>query len=177
MDILLHCCCAPCSLAVSEDLLAKGHSLKAYFFNPNIHPYQEFKARMEAFSAWVEGQPFPAQIAAEYPLEMWLRQVALEPEARCGFCYQSRLIATARLAQAQGYKAFSTTLLISPYQDHQAIIAAGELAAAQTGINFYYHDFRPLFRQGQAKARELDLYIQKYCGCIYSEKDRHFKGR
>lgn len=74
-----------------------------------------------------------------------------------------------------GYDSFSTTLLVSPYQNHEALKEIGVELGRKYGINFVYRDFRVGFREGQTKARDLGLYMQKYCGCIFSEEDRYRK--
>ena len=95
-------------------------------------------------------------------------------ENRCvKYCYRVRLEQTARYAKEHGYDTFSTTLLISPYQNHKALKKIGEEMAEKYGLNFLYRDFRPGFREGQAEARELGLYMQKYCGCVFSEEMRY----
>lgn len=95
-------------------------------------------------------------------------------ENRCvKYCYRVRLEQTARYAKEHGYDTFSTTLLISPYQNHNALKKIGEEMAEKYGLNFLYRDFRPGFREGQAEARELGLYMQKYCGCVFSEEMRY----
>lgn len=86
-----------------------------------------------------------------------------------------RLEQTAKYAKENGYDAFSTTLLISPYQNHEALKQIGEELAQKYNLIFLYRDFRPGFREGQNEARELGLYMQKYCGCIFSEEDRYSK--
>jgi predicted adenine nucleotide alpha hydrolase (AANH) superfamily ATPase len=82
---------------------------------------------------------------------------------------------TARRAAEEGFSQFSTTLLISPYQNHELLIATAEQAAKQYGVTFLYRDFRPYFREGQQQAREAEMYMQKYCGCIFSEEERYRK--
>jgi predicted adenine nucleotide alpha hydrolase (AANH) superfamily ATPase len=94
---------------------------------------------------------------------------------RCRTCYQLRMDETARFAAEHGFDSFTTTLLISPYQQHEAIVEAAEQAAKTHGVSFLYRDFRPLFREGQTEAREREMYMQKYCGCIFSEQDRYSK--
>lgn len=95
-------------------------------------------------------------------------------ENRCvKYCYRVRFEQTARYAKEHGYDTFSTTLLISPYQNHNALKKIGEEMAEKYGLNFLYRDFRPGFREGQAEARELGLYMQKYCGCVFSEEMRY----
>ena len=78
-------------------------------------------------------------------------------------------------AKENEYDAFSTTLLVSPYQNHEALKELGEKLAEEYGIEFVYRDFRIGFREGQTKARELELYMQKYCGCVFSEEERYDK--
>ena len=114
-------------------------------------------------------------IGGTYDLRPFLSAVAADPEHRCGYCYRCRMEATAKYAAENGYSAFTTSLLISPYQDHEAICAIARKAAADYGVEFLYRDFRPLFRDGQDFAREHGMYMQKYCGCIYSEEDRYKK--
>jgi len=113
----------------------------------------------------------------EYGLELFLRSVGPDTEmpGRCGICYHLRLEKTAAFAAEHGFDTFSTSLLISPYQQHETIQRLGEELATQYGIAFLYRDFRPLFRKGQAAARAQGLYMQKYCGCIFSEKERYEK--
>ena len=91
------------------------------------------------------------------------------------YCYRVRLEKAAKYAKENGYDAFSTTLLISPYQNHEGLKKVGEEMSKKYDIPFFYEDFRPGFRQGQAKARELGLYMQKYWGCVFSEEDRYSK--
>ncbi len=175
MKLLLHCCCGPCTMGSLPQFEELGYQPFGYFYNPNIHPYQEHKARRLSFIELMENRGLPYEAVKDYPLEDWLRQVAHQPEQRCGYCYQSRLSAAADFALAQGIKRFSTTLLISPYQNHQLIRQTGEQIAADKGLEFVYLDLRGGFRQGQEAAREMGLYMQKYCGCIYSEKERYQK--
>ncbi|MCM8763175.1 MAG: epoxyqueuosine reductase QueH, partial [Candidatus Omnitrophica bacterium] len=82
---------------------------------------------------------------------------------------------TAQQAKEGGFKYFSTTLLVSPYQDHNLLKKIGEDVAKEVGIEFYYEDFRPGFRQAHNRAKEQGIYCQKYCGCIYSEIERFNK--
>ncbi|MBS6511702.1 MAG: epoxyqueuosine reductase QueH, partial [Clostridiales bacterium] len=83
--------------------------------------------------------------------------------------------AAAKYAAEHGFASFSTTLLISPYQNHELLRQTGERAAEQYGVSFLYRDFRPYFKEGQQRAREMELYMQKYCGCIFSEEERYTK--
>ena len=172
---LLHCCCAPCSVYCIESLRNEGIEPVAYWFNPNIHPYQEYKARRDTLMAYAPTIEMELIVEENYGLRDFVRAVADDIDHRCAYCYRTRLEETARYAAAHGYESFSTTLLISPYQNHECLRQTGEELATQYGVSFLYRDFRPGFRAGQQKARELGFYMQKYCGCIFSEEDRYAK--
>jgi len=117
----------------------------------------------------------PLEAVDEYGLYPFMQDVGNETEfgKRCDICYRGRLERTATRAAELGFDAFGTSLLISPYQQHDAISRIGNEVAEQHGVEFLYRDFRPLFRESQAQARALGLYMQKYCGCIFSEVDRY----
>lgn len=175
MKLFLHCCCGPCAMGSLPQLIQAGYEPFGWYWNPNIHPYQEHKARRLSFVQLFESQGLPYEASADYPLEEWLAAVAGQPQDRCGHCYRSRLQAAARRGAELGFSAYSTTLLISPYQNHQLLRDLGEEYGSVYGLNFTYLDLRPGFRQGLQQAREAGLYMQKYCGCIYSEKERYVK--
>ena len=112
----------------------------------------------------------------DYGLTEFVRNTACDLEARCqAYCYRVRMEAAARYAAENGFDSFTTSLLISPYQDHQGIAAAAREMGERYGVEFLYRDFRPLFQEGQQFAREHGFYMQKYCGCIFSEEDRYCK--
>ena len=98
-------------------------------------------------------------------------------DGRCAYCYRVRMEETARYAAEHGYDSFTTSLLISPYQNHEAIRATAQAMGEQYGVEFLYRDFRPLFQAGQQFAREHGFYMQKYCGCIFSEEDRYMAAK
>ena len=123
----------------------------------------------------MEERGLPYLALKDYPLEEWLAHVAAEPQNRCAYCYESRLSAAAKYAAENGFPCYSTTLLISPYQNHELIRELGETIGREHGVEFVYMDLRPQFRAGQDAAREMELYMQKYCGCIYSEKERYIR--
>ena len=119
---------------------------------------------------------FELIINEEYGLKKFCKNVIDDIEKRCiNYCYPVRLEQTANYAKENGYDAFTTTLLVSPYQKHDELKKICEKIAKQYNIDFLYRDFREGFREGQAKARELGLYMQKYCGCIFSEEERYQK--
>ena len=172
---LLHICCAPCSVMCIEILRAEGIEPHGYWYNPNIHPVTEYRARRDTLIQYAKDINMELSLRDDYGLREFVRAIYPELENRCGVCYEMRLFEAARFAKENGFTSFSTTLLISPYQNHELLKATAERAAAEFGIDFLYRDFRPFFREGQKKARELGLYMQKYCGCVFSEEERYIR--
>lgn len=173
MNVLLHICCANCAIFPVKSLRGQGHRLTGFFFNPNIHPYQEFARRLDAVREYAARTELPVVYRPEYRLEEFLAQVASSPATRCDYCYHSRLEETARLAAERSFDAFTTSLLYSRYQQHDKIRRFGELLAERYGVPFLYQDFRSGWREGIDASKAMGLYRQQYCGCIYSEKDRY----
>ncbi len=173
MNLLLHACCGPCALKCVETLKEESISPTLFYFNPNIHPFTEYESRKASLLKLGEETNTPAIVHGEYGLRDFLHAVGEDFDARCPVCYQLRLEAAAKYAKENGFEAFTTTLLISPYQNHEWLKKSGETAAEKLGIPFLYRDFRPYFRAGQKAAREMGLYMQKYCGCVFSEEDRY----
>lgn len=171
MKLLLHTCCAPCSVYCIDTLREERIEPVVYWFNPNIHPYTEYKARRDCLKQYTEDIKVKAIFEENYGLRDFCKEVVNDLENRCqSYCYPVRLEQTAKYAKENGYDSFSTTLLVSPYQNHEVLIKVGEDMAKKYGTQFLYRDFRVGFRQGQEKAKELGLYRQKYCGCIFSEE-------
>ncbi|MCL2185052.1 MAG: epoxyqueuosine reductase QueH [Treponema sp.] len=150
-----------------------------YWYNPNIHPFTEYKSRLDCLCEFASKENLEITVNDEYGLRSFLENVysneVSSQENRCIKCYKIRLEKTASFASQNGFSAFSTTLLISPYQNHDAIKSIAEEIAAKYEIDFFYRDFRPLFREGQNAARSNNFYMQKYCGCIFSEEERYLK--
>ena len=179
MKLLLHTCCAPCSVQCVEALASESVRPDLFWYNPNIHPYTEYRARRDTLKVFAEEKGLPLIIEDEYGLRTFIKEVEKgdyltgSGGCRCGFCYRLRLEKTAQAAAEKSYNAFSTTLLISPYQNHDLIRQTGEEIAAKFSVEFIYRDFRPRFREGQNQAKAAGYYMQKYCGCIYSEEERY----
>ena len=174
MKILMHTCCAPCSVYCIDSLRAEGLEPELYWYNPNIHPFIEYKTRRDCLKDYASRVDVKLIIEEDYGLDDFCRNVVDDIANRCiNYCYPKRLGQTVRYAVEHGYGAFTTTLLVSPYQKHDEIKRVCEELASESGLEFIYRDFRLGFREGQAKARELGLYMQKYCGCIFSEEDRY----
>ena len=174
--VLLHTCCAPCLTYVADKLRKDGYeNVTSYWYNINIHPYTEYKARLEALEIYTKRIEMPLIIDYDYGIREFTQNVSGNIDARCYFCYYSRLERTVKYAKENGYDSFSTTLLVSPYQKHELIIKICKELAEKYGVEFIYQDFREGFRIGQQMAREAGIYMQKYCGCIYSEEERYEK--
>ena len=167
MKLLMHMCCAPCSTFPLSQLRMEGIETVGVFFNPNIHPIEEFEKRRENVSRFAAAKGLKVEYFDDFRQRSW-ESFNGTGDDRCTMCYNVRLEKAAQLAAAGGYEAFTTSLLVSPYQKHDLIKQLGEKFAMQYGISFLYRDFRPGFRQGQQEAKELGLYRQKYCGCILS---------
>ncbi len=173
MKLLLHACCAPCSVQCVAQLRAEQLQPDLFWYNPNIHPFTEYRSRMQCLENFAQQEKLTFIAHGEYGLRPFLQAVQQQPDFRCTLCYRLRLRAAAEYAAAHGYDAFSTTLLISPYQQHELLRQTGEQQAEAFGVAFLYRDFRPFFREGQRAAREAGMYMQKYCGCIFSEEERY----
>jgi predicted adenine nucleotide alpha hydrolase (AANH) superfamily ATPase len=173
MKVLLHICCANCAIYPVKVLREAGHNVSGYFFNHNIHPYQEYRKRLDAVKQYAGELALDVVYHDEYSLEEFLSQVAQTPASRCDYCYQSRLKRAAEFAAENGYDAFTSSLLYSRYQNHDAIRSFGEELARHYGLTFLYEDFRTGWQEGIKMSKAMGLYRQQYCGCIYSEKDRY----
>ena len=173
MKILLHICCAPCAIYPVQELRTNGMDVTGFFYNHNIHPYQEYRRRLDTVRKYSELVELEVIYRDEYRLEEFLANVAAKPEQRCLYCYASRLETVAAAAVELGFEAFSTSLLYSRYQKHDAIREMGERIGAKYGIPFHYSDFRRGWQEGITLSRKMELYRQQYCGCIYSEKERY----
>ena len=198
MNILLHICCANCVIYPAQTLQEEGHNLTGFWFNPNIHPYQEYELRLDSVKDLAEQQSVDIIFHEEYNPEVFFEmfdetvtnKFSYLPDnppipplvkggkgefERCKSCYRLRLEKTAEQAQKKGFDAFSTTLLISPFQDFEQLVIIGEELADKYDVPFYLRDFRQYFSKAMTYAKEFGLYRQKYCGCIYSRKERYQK--
>ena len=187
MKLLLHCCCGPCTSVVVDHFRSLGAQVTGWFFNPNIHPAEELRRRQATFeqTAQVIGLPVhrpagsvaadvgaPALPEAEEGLRGFLLALASQGGKRCRACYGLRLEAAAAAARSEGFDSFSTTLLISPHQEVEAIGELGAAIGARLGVKFGFADLRGRYAESCERARELDLYRQNYCGCLFSLLER-----
>jgi len=173
--ILLHTCCGPCATYTVNRLRERGFEVTGFWYNPNVHPFTEHRNRLQAMQTLAQAMDLPLIVSDGYEMIAYLRAVVGHEGDRCGDCFRLRLSKTAAVAREKGFSAFTTTLLISPYQKHELLRQIGEEVGREQGVEFYYEAFRPGFRESHRISRELNLYHQKYCGCIYSEWERYGK--
>jgi hypothetical protein len=169
MKLLLHTCCAPCLIYPLQSLSAKGFEVTAYYYNPNIYPAQEYEKRKDAVLKYSETEKVRA-IFPGYRSEEFFAKVSNDcprPQ-RCLLCWQMRLEETARYAKETGFETFSSTLLVSPHQDQEALKNIGKKIEKESGIKFHYEDFRVGYRQAHTEAKARGIYCQKFCGCEVS---------
>ncbi len=196
MNILLHICCGNCALYPVKILRSEGINMTGFWFNPNIHPLEEYRLRIDSLKYLSDKWHFDMLYDDMYRPEEYfnlfqgdyssllndsggaadLNVPELPPfPERCRSCYLLRLEKTAAQAKEQGFDAFTTTLLISPYQDFEQIRKTGTDLAEKYNIDFFLKDFRPWFRDAMNLSKELELYRQNYCGCIFSREERNRK--
>ncbi|MBC7128571.1 MAG: epoxyqueuosine reductase QueH [Thermoplasmatales archaeon] len=172
MKILVHICCAPCFAYPHKKMREEEHEVIGYWYNPNIHPYMEYKARKDALIKYSKIENVEI-IYGEYDFKDYLKQIKnFERPDRCINCYEYRLNKTAEYAKNNSFDAFSTTLLSSHNQYHNEIKRVGEKIGEKYGIKFYYKDFREGAGEARAIIKVYGLYTQKYCGCLISEWER-----
>ena len=174
MKLLLHICCAPCSIYPVEMLRGDGMEVMGFFYRNNIHPYTECLKRQETLTDYAGRIALKVIYQEGYDLEGFLQRAVFREADRCRICYHDRLRSAARIARKGKFDAFSSTLLYSKFQQHEVIRNIGESIGKSTGIPFYYQDFREGWKYGIEESKRLGLYRQSYCGCIYSEKDRYY---
>ncbi|MFV2040682.1 MAG: epoxyqueuosine reductase QueH [Candidatus Hydrothermarchaeales archaeon] len=180
MRLLLHICCAPCSTETITRLLSE-HEVTGFFYNPNIHPREEYDLRRLELEKYADEQDLPL-IVSDYDVERWTgltRGLEAEPEGgrRCTVCFQMRLEKTAQTAAELGFDAFTTTLSISPHKNSAVINAVGAGVEREKGVLFLAEDFKKQdgFKKSVERSKRHGLRRQSYCGCVYSKKERESK--
>lgn len=177
--LLLHSCCAPCSTYVLE-YLTPYFEIGVLYYNPNIHPSEEFfkrEAEQERFINLVDKVNPINLIKAEYNPREFFQKVKgheLDPEggARCGLCFELRLGEAAKYAKMHGYDYFATTLSVSPHKNEQVLNEIGQKLEEQYDIKYLYADFKKKngFKRSIELCNQFDIYRQEYCGCVFSLK-------
>jgi epoxyqueuosine reductase len=176
VKILLHTCCGPCSIYPVQLMRQEGCWVMGFFYRSNIHPYSECRKREETLRSYAQSISLQLIFQPDYDMEAFFRRAAFREAERCIACYHDRLTASAKLARRGKFDAFGTTLLYSRYQQHDVIRSIGETVAKTVGVPFYYRDFRVGWQAGVDESRRLGMYRQAYCGCLYSEKERYYRG-
>ena len=172
MKLLLHTCCAPCSIYCIKTLREEGIEPTLYWFNPNIHPYAEYKARRDCLREYSKLVDVKLVEEDAYGLDEFVCNTYDKLTTRCQeYCYPKRLRQAFEYAKQNGYDTISPTLLYSIYQKHDIIVKLMYELAEEYGIEFLYRDFREGWQEGQDEARRIGLYMQKYCGCVFSEEE------
>lgn len=168
--IMLHACCAPCTLE-PLDALAADADVTVCYANPNIHPADEYERRLMVLREYLADSTVDL-VELPYEPETWAEATTgLVPPERCRACYRLRIGLVAAEAARLGYDAVATTLSVSPYQDQKAIAEEGELACSHFGVRFMAVDFRDRYAEATRRSRELGMYRQNYCGCAPSMKE------
>jgi predicted adenine nucleotide alpha hydrolase (AANH) superfamily ATPase len=172
-SILLHICCGPCGTYTIRRLREQGFEVRGFWYNPNVHPFAEHEQRRECVRVYAQDIDLPMLWSEAYEMPAYFRAVAGHKAfgERCAICYRMRLGRTARVAREQGFDAYTTTLLISPYQQQALIRDMGEQLAREQGVAFYFENFRQGWCERGHMAREHEMYQQRYCGCMYSERE------
>ncbi|MEE9500076.1 MAG: epoxyqueuosine reductase QueH [Candidatus Omnitrophota bacterium] len=168
MRLLLHTCCAPCAIYPVREAKKDNYVVTGFFYNPNIHPYSEYIRRRREAEIYFKSEGLEL-LVPEYDTDDFFKNIRT---SRCGVCRNIRLEKTASFAKEKGFDSFTTTLLGSPYQDHNPLTELCENLSKGTGLNLYYKDFRIGFGDAHKAAREKGMYCQNYCGCVFSMVER-----
>ena len=175
MKALLHICCANCAIYPIGKMRYEGLEVMGFFYRHNIHPYTECLKRQEALESYAEQIDLKVIYQEGYDLEGFIQNVAFRESERCNYCYHDRLRSTALLAKRGKFDYFSSTLLYSKHQKHELIRSMGESIGNSVGVPFLYRDYREGWKEGIECSKQIGLYRQHYCVCIYSEKERYYK--
>ena len=177
--LLLHICCGVCAVGLINKFKKDGVKVTGYFYNPNIHPFMEFKKRLRAVEVLSEQEKMAVHYETAYGLDEFLAAVApygkIGAKERCLKCYEMRLLKTAQKAKELGFDSFTSTLIVSPQQNQDAIRNIGENIAKASGIGFKYEAVTDLYHECKELAKKRQLYRQQYCGCVFSEYERYNK--
>ena len=168
-SVLVHCCCAHCTAYIVHYWRRQGYEVSTLWYNPNIHPYTEHQHRLEAMRSLAGQMDFPLVITEGYDIIDYFCRVVGHESERCRYCFRLRLLKTAETAIKMGFNSFTTSLLISPHQEHNLLHETGDRLAREKSVAFLYADLRKRYSDSRRMTKPLSLYRQQYCGCVYSE--------
>lgn len=171
--VLLHICCGPCATYPVPQLREQGHDLMGYYYNPNTHPYSEYIKRQEAVEQYAAKSGLKVIYDDSYNPVEYFQNISYRESRRCFICYRMRLEQSAHIARKGKFDFFTSTLLVSKHQNHNLIKELGEAIGEKYGVPFLYQDFREGYKESGVISREMGLYRQQYCGCLYSEFERY----
>ncbi len=172
--VLLHMCCGPCSIVPIRQLQEEGFEVTGFFWNPNIHPLQEYIRRRATAAEVAERMGIRVIFKdSEYDPKLWFRAVSHREGERCLYCYSLRLERTHAIARHGRYDYMTSTILYSRKQRHDLVRQVGEAITADSPVQFLYRDFRTGWEEGIETSQEWGMYRQQYCGCLYSENERY----
>ncbi len=175
MNIALHICCGICAAGVVERLTSEGHSVHGYFYNPNIHPEEEYFKRLEAARQVAEKLDFPLEVGPYVPDDWFMETEGFEKEPegglRCEICFRHRLTRTWRYMDYYKYDAFTTTLTVSPQKKAAVVNRVGQEIGGDRFLERYFKK-KAGFQRSMELAGQWGLYHQDYCGCIYSVRGK-----
>ena len=169
----MHICCAPCAVYPFLKLREEFNEVMGFWYNPNIHPLLEYRRRLEAVKIWAKRENVRVIYKDEYGLRKFLRQVVYREERRCFFCYQMRLEKTAIFARRGKFDYFGSTLLFSSYQKQKIFREIIVELSEKYKVKPYLNPGEGWHKKSMQLSKEMGLYHQQYCGCIYSEEERY----
>jgi predicted adenine nucleotide alpha hydrolase (AANH) superfamily ATPase len=172
MKLLMHICCGNCALYPLKHFEEKNIRVRGLWFNPNIHPEEEYRKRRDAVKALQARWGLDVEYAGHHAMEPFVERIAAHDGDRCEACYAMRLDETARAAKKMGADGFTTSLLVSPFQKFSLLVRTGRKLERKHAIRFHDEDLRSGWAEGRAMSREMGLYRQYYCGCIFSKEER-----
>lgn len=171
-SVLVHVCCAHCAAYTIRFWQKQGYRVEAFWYNPNIHPEEEHRLRLEATVKLLDEEGVPFVIDPDYQPSVYFDAVRGREKDRCKSCFRLRLEKTVNIALERGFNAFSSSLLISPHQEHENILLTGNMLAEARGIRFLYSDLRRRYSDSRVITKHRSLYRQEYCGCQFSKQER-----
>jgi len=170
MKIMVHACCIVCAINLIDNLTEQGFEPVAYYYNPNIHPKAEYDQRLRSFQKYFFGKI--ETLVGNWEVKKYFSKIKKGP-VRCSYCYKLRLEKTFQKAKLLKFEAVTTTLLVSKLQQKEQILKIAKRLSKKYNIKFVSNNFNELFESSIKKAQREKVYLQSYCGCIYSLMEKY----